>query len=69
MPTFHASASLYTIPPSSWKKIVFNINSRLKLEYSKPPTIIPARSEVYTSLVINASPIAITGGSKDKIVA
>lgn len=69
IPTFPESDSLHTMPPSSLNNIVFNINSRLPLEYKSAPVRIPARSDVYTSFVKSASPIAITGGSNDSTVA
>ena len=69
IPTFPESDSLLTMPPSSLNSIVFNINSRLPLAYKSAPARIPARSDVYTSFVKSASPIAITGGSNDSAVA
>ena len=41
----------------------------MPLEYSNAPARIPARSDVYTSFVKSARPIAITGGSNEKMVA
>ena len=68
IPTFQLSASFVIMPPSSWKSRVLNISSKLPLAYSKAPIAIPTNREEYTSLVINAKPIAITGGSREKIV-
>ena len=49
--------------------MVLIIVSRFPLEYSNAPARIPARSDVYTSFVKSARPIAITGGSSEKMVA
>lgn len=35
-------------------------------EYIIPPVTIPINKDEYTSLVIKASPIAMTGGSRDQ---
>ena len=40
------------------------VPSKLKLEYSSPPIRMPINREEYTSLVIRARAMAITGGSR-----
>ena len=69
IPTFQLSASLVTMPPSSWKNMVFIISSRLPLLYSSAPVRMPINRDEYASLVIRARAMATTGGSSDHTVA
>ena len=59
------SASDVAMPSTStW----FSVPSMLKFEYSRPPATMPTHSELYTSLVISASAMAMIGGSSDQKV-
>ena len=49
-------------PLNTWS----TVPSKAKLEYSSPPTKMPRNSELYTSLVISARAMAMTGGSRDQ---
>jgi hypothetical protein len=59
MPTFHLSASTVMMPlGKSWLSPPTGLKSAL----SSAPVSIPKNNELYTSLVINASEIAMIGG-------
>ena len=51
-------------PLNTW----LSVPSKEKLEYSRPPTRMPMNREEYTSLVIRARAMAMTGGSRDRAV-
>ena len=49
--------------------MVFIVPSKLNPDAKSPPKITPIASELYTSLLIRASTIAISGGTSDQNVA
>ena len=43
------------------------VPSKLKFAYSRPPAAMPINSEEYTSFVMSASVMAMSGGSRDPV--
>ena len=66
MPTFHLSDR--TVRNPSWNTW-FSVPTRSKPAFRNAPVRIPKNRELYTSLVIKASAIAITGGVSAQAVS
>ena len=59
MPTFHLSASTVMMP---FGNVCSRVATGLKSALSRAPVSMPRNSELYTSLVISASEMAMMGG-------